>query len=241
MIGTIALLVGLLILIVIIKATYTLHHQMKNAKLQDDESIVHKVAIKQNIAYTLLVTVSILCIFLLYYFFIKKTIYESHFFEWLNLIIRWIHITFGIAWIGASFYFVFLENALNRTKDVRDELAGNLWAIHGGGFYYLEKYKLAPKKIPKELHWFKYEAYFTWLTGFCLLFVVYYFNAKSFLIDPEVMDLKPITAITIGVVSLIFGWAIYDYLCKNFKQNHFLYTYRNINMRMFCLVLYASI
>ncbi len=221
MLGTIALLLGLLILIIIIKATYTLHHQMKTAKIQDDDSAVQKVAIKQNIAYTLLVTVSILCIFLLYYFFIRKTIYESHFFEWLNLIIRWIHITFGIAWIGASFYFIFLENALNRTKDVRDELAGNLWAIHGGGFYYLEKYKLAPKKIPKELHWFKYEAYFTWLTGFCLLFVVYYFNAKSFLIDPEVMDLKPITAITIGIVSLIFGWAIYDYLCKNFKQNHF--------------------
>ncbi|MGZ8538740.1 MAG: urate hydroxylase PuuD, partial [Flavisolibacter sp.] len=113
------------------------------------------------------------------YFIIKGSLWEGHLMEWLNIVLRLMHFTFGIAWIGASFYFVFLENALNRTKDVRDELAGNLWAIHGGGFYYLEKYKIAPKTIPKELHWFKYEAYFTWLSGFCLLFVVYYFNAKA--------------------------------------------------------------
>ena len=112
---------------------------------------------------------------------------RSHMMEWLNIVIRLMHITFGIAWIGASFYFVFLENALNRTEDVRDELAGNLWAVHGGGFYYLEKYKVAPKTIPKHLHWFKYEAYFTWLSGFCLLFVVYYFNASAFLIDKNVL------------------------------------------------------
>lgn len=220
MLGTIALLIGILLLIFIVKATYTLHHQMKKVKKDDDELLVKRIAVRQNSVYTILVLTCLLCIFIIYYFFVKDTIYESHFFEWLNLIIRWMHITFGIAWIGASFYFVFLENALNRTKNVRDELAGNLWAIHGGGFYYLEKYKLAPKKIPKELHWFKYEAYFTWLTGFCLLFVVYYFNAKSFLIDPEVMNLQPFTAIAIGVISLLFGWAIYDYLCKNFKQGY---------------------
>lgn len=218
MIGIIALSIWLLVFVFIIKATYTLNHQMKKVKQTDDEFAVNKVAKSQNLMYTLLVTFSVLGSILFYYFFIKDTIYESHFFEWLNLIIRWIHITFGIAWIGASFYFVFLENSLNRTKDVRDELAGNLWAIHGGGFYYLEKYKLAPKKIPKELHWFKYEAYFTWLTGFCLLFVVYYFNAKSYLIDPEVMNLKPSIAITIGIVSLILGWIVYDYICKNLKQ-----------------------
>ncbi|MBC7606696.1 MAG: urate hydroxylase PuuD, partial [Burkholderiales bacterium] len=107
---------------------------------------------------------------------------ESHMMEWLNIVVRLMHITFGIAWIGASFYFVFLENALNRTENVRDELAGNLWAVHGGGFYYVEKYKVAPENIPKHLHWFKYEAYFTWLSGFCLLFVVYYFNASALLI-----------------------------------------------------------
>ena len=91
---------------------------------------------------------------------------EGHLMEWLNIVVRVMHITFGIAWIGASFYFVFLENALNRKENIRDELAGDLWAVHGGGFYYLEKYKVAPKTNPKHLHWFKYEAYFTWLSGF---------------------------------------------------------------------------
>jgi len=129
-------------------------------------------------------------------------------------VIRVMHVTFGIAWIGASFYFVFLENALNRTEDVRDELAGNLWAIHGGGFYYLEKYKVAPKTIPKHLHWFKYEAYFTWLSGFCLLFVVYYFNASAFLIDKNVLDIKPFTGVAIGIGSFIVAWILYDILCK---------------------------
>ena len=89
--------------------------------------------------------------------------WEAHVLDWLNLLIRWFHVVIGIAWIGASFYFIFLENSLNRTESLRDELAGNLWAVHGGGFYYLEKYKTAPKQIPKTLHWFKYEAYFTWL------------------------------------------------------------------------------
>ncbi|OUR94786.1 hypothetical protein A9Q87_02470 [Flavobacteriales bacterium 34_180_T64] len=150
--------------------------------------------------------------------------YESHFFEWLNLSVRLIHITFGIAWIGASFYFVFLENALNRTEGVRDELAGNLWAVHGGGFYYLEKYKLAPKEIPKQLHWFKYEAYFTWLSGFCLLAIVYYFNSSSYMIDPEVMVLKPMEAIAISISSLIIGWILYDQICKRFSNNKIAFT-----------------
>ena len=151
----------------------------------------------------------------LLYFHIEGTPYEGHFREWANLLVRWAHITFGIAWIGASFYFVFLENALNRTENIRDELAGNLWAVHGGGFYYLEKYKIAPSEIPKDLHWFKYEAYFTWLSGFSLLCVVYYFNAKGFLIDPNVLDISPITAIGIGVGSLVVGWVIYEYLSRS--------------------------
>lgn len=146
------------------------------------------------------------------YTMIEGTPYEGHFREWLNLIVRLTHVTFGIAWIGASFYFVFLENALNRTHNLRDELAGNLWAVHGGGFYYLEKYKLAPKQIPKELHWFKYEAYFTWVSGFSLLCVVYYFNAKGFLIDPNVADISPALAISLGIGSLIIGWLIYAFL-----------------------------
>ena len=149
------------------------------------------------------------------YILVKGTPLESHMMEWLNIVIRLLHITFGIAWIGASFYFVFLENALNRTEDVRDELAGNLWAVHGGGFYYLEKYKVAPKTIPKHLHWFKYEAYFTWLSGFCLLFVVYYFNASAFLIDKNVLDISATKGILIGVGSFVVAWLIYDRMCKS--------------------------
>jgi uncharacterized membrane protein len=149
------------------------------------------------------------------YILVQGTPLESHMMEWLNIVIRLMHITFGIAWIGASFYFVFLENALNRTEDVRDELAGNLWAVHGGGFYYLEKYKVAPKTIPKHLHWFKYEAYFTWLSGFCLLFVVYYFNASALLIDKNVLDISITQGILIGVSSFVVAWIIYDGLCKS--------------------------
>jgi uncharacterized membrane protein len=149
------------------------------------------------------------------YILVQGTPLESHMMEWLNIVIRLLHITFGIAWIGASFYFVFLENALNRTEDVRDELAGNLWAVHGGGFYYLEKYKVAPKTIPKHLHWFKYEAYFTWLSGFCLLFVVYYFNASAFLIDKNVMDITAAEGILTGIGSFVVAWIIYDQMCKS--------------------------
>jgi uncharacterized membrane protein len=149
------------------------------------------------------------------YFLVKGTAYEGHLVEWLNIVVRVMHITFGIAWIGASFYFVFLENALNRTDNVRDELAGNLWAVHGGGFYYLEKYKVAPKTLPKSLHWFKYEAYFTWVSGLGLLFIVYYFNASAMLIDPNVMKLTAGQAILISIGSFLVAWIIYDQLCKS--------------------------
>ena len=112
------------------------------------------------------------------------------------------------------FLFCFLENSLNRTKNLRDELAGNLWAVHGGGFYYLEKYKAAPKKIPKELHWFKYEAYFTWISGVALLFIVYYFNAGGMLLDKNVADISPLMGIGIGIGAMGVSWIIYDLLCK---------------------------
>lgn len=148
------------------------------------------------------------------YNFVAGTVYEGHLMEWLNIVVRLMHVTFGIAWIGASFYFVFLENALNRTDNVREELAGNLWAVHGGGFYYLEKYKVAPKQIPKALHWFKYEAYFTWLTGLSLLFVVYYFNPTAMLIDPQVLDVGPIAAVSIGLGSFGVAWGLYHLLCR---------------------------
>lgn len=135
--------------------------------------------------------------------------------EWLNLAIRWTHVIAGIMWIGASFYFIFLENNLNRTHGLRDELAGNLWAIHGGGFYYVEKYKVAPKVIPHDLHWFKYEAYFTWLSGFCLLFVVYYADARAFMIDPTVADISTPAAVAIGIGSMVLGYVIYDVMCRS--------------------------
>jgi uncharacterized membrane protein len=149
------------------------------------------------------------------YAFVRGTTMESHVVEWMNLLIRWAHVLFGIAWIGASFYFNFLENSLNRTVGLREGIAGNLWAIHGGGFYYLEKYKNAPPVIPKHLHWFKYEAYFTWLSGFTLLIIVYYLDAKTYLIDPNVMVLSPAAARAIGIGSLVVGWLFYDLLCKS--------------------------
>lgn len=206
----------LIVFIVSIVLTYKVRHLITHYKQQQAEAKVAALVRAQNGFYALLVVAALSGVGILY-MFLKGTIWESHFFEWLNLVVRWLHITFGIAWIGTSFYFVFLENALNR-KQVRDELAGNLWAVHGGGFYYLEKYKVAPKEIPKDLHWFKYEAYFTWLSGFSLLAIVYYFNARSFMIDPEVLDLKPLTAIAISIASLIAGWILYDQFCKRIRN-----------------------
>jgi uncharacterized membrane protein len=172
-----------------------------------------KMEESQQWTYVGLVTV-IVALLLCGYMAVLGTPWERHLMEWLNIVVRVMHMTFGIAWIGASFYFVFLENALNRTKDVREELAGNLWAIHGGGFYYLEKYKIAPAKIPKDLHWFKYEAYFTWVSGMSLLFVVYYFNASAFLIDKQVCDLTVGQAIGTGIGSFVAAWILYDTACK---------------------------
>lgn len=192
----------------------------KDIRDQDKESIIQS----QNFVYTALVLTSVGMVITLY-LMVRGTVWEGHLMEWMNIVVRWMHITFGIAWIGASFYFVFLENALNRTKDVREELAGNLWAVHGGGFYYLEKYKVAPQKIPKDLHWFKYEAYFTWISGFCLLFIVYYFNASALLIDKNVLDITPLQGVGIGVGSFIAAYFIYDLMCKSaLSKNKILFT-----------------
>jgi uncharacterized membrane protein len=157
----------------------------------------------------------VIVVFSLYHVALRTGL-ESHVMEWLNLIIRWAHVVLGIAWIGASFYFIFLENSLNRTENLRDELAGNLWAIHGGGFYYVEKYKAAPPSLPKHLHWFKYEAYFTWLTGFLLLTLVYFMNAKAMMIDKSVRDISESQAVVIGLSTMIAGWLVYDLMCKSF-------------------------
>lgn len=220
MLPVILLIVLSLVLLMLVVMTYYMRTVKINYDEADEAGVAgaeekkEEMSSSQTFIYTSIVLVSVSMAVVLYVM-LKGSIYEGHLMEWMNIVVRLMHITFGIAWIGASFYFVFLENALNRTKDVRDELAGNLWAIHGGGFYYLEKYKVAPQKIPKHLHWFKYEAYFTWLSGFCLLFVVYYFNASAMLIDKNVLDISPLAGIGLGVGSFIIAWIIYDLLCKS--------------------------
>ncbi|QDG51633.1 urate hydroxylase PuuD [Persicimonas caeni] len=138
-----------------------------------------------------------------------------HFNEWLDLTIRWLHVIAGVAWIGTSFYFVWLENLLERGKDSLPEgVEGDLWAVHGGGFYHLKKFEVAPDELPETLHWFKWEAYFTWIFGLSLLIVVYYLNAGSMMIDPGVADITSTTAVAIGAGSIVGGWVVYDVLCR---------------------------
>jgi uncharacterized membrane protein len=139
--------------------------------------------------------------------------------EWLNLLVRWLHIITGIAWIGASFYFVWLDNTIKPpapgSELANKGVAGELWAVHGGGFYNPQKYLVAPSELPKELHWFKWEAYSTWLSGFALLFIVYYLNAQAMMVDRGVADLTSWQAVGIGLGSLVVGWLVYDLLCKS--------------------------
>jgi uncharacterized membrane protein len=139
--------------------------------------------------------------------------------EWLNLLVRWLHIITGIAWIGASFYFVWLDNTIRPpapgSELAKKGVAGELWAVHGGGFYNPQKYLVAPAELPKELHWFKWEAYSTWLSGFALLFIVYYLNAQAMMVDRSVADLSSWQAVGIGLGSLVVGWWVYDLLCKS--------------------------
>lgn len=146
---------------------------------------------------------------------------ETYIVDWLNTMLRFAHFITGIAWIGASFYFNWLENNLNRAPGQRDGISGHLWAVHGGGFYYLEKYKTYPEKLPEPLHWFKWEAYFTLITGFALLCVVYYYNATSYLLKTG-SSLSATSGILMSLAGLIIGWVIYDQICKSSlvkKQN----------------------
>ncbi|MBA5638339.1 urate hydroxylase PuuD [Duganella sp. LX20W] len=139
--------------------------------------------------------------------------------DWLNLLVRWLHLITGIAWIGASFYFVWLDNSIRPPKPGSDlakkGVSGELWAVHGGGFYNPQKYLVSPAELPSDLHWFKWEAYATWLSGFSLLFIVYYFNASAMMIDKSVADLSQGQAIAVGLGSLLFGWIVYDALCRS--------------------------
>jgi len=133
--------------------------------------------------------------------------------DWLSLSLKLLHVIAGIAWIGASFYFNWLENKLNRVKN-RDEIAGHLWAVHGGGFYYLEKYKKYPQSLPEPLHWFKWEAYFTWISGILLLSVIYYFNASTYLLASD-SSISSTYGILSSLIGLLIFWLIYDLLCKS--------------------------
>ena len=138
---------------------------------------------------------------------------EAYLLDWLILLARWAHIVVGIAWIGASFYFIWLDNHLEASQS--GEFSGELYAIHGGGFYRAQKYKLAPAELPATLHWFKWEAYWTWITGFTLLVLVYYLNPELYLIDASVRPLSAGAAIGIGLGSLVVGLAVYEGLCRS--------------------------
>jgi uncharacterized membrane protein len=137
--------------------------------------------------------------------------------EWLDLLVRWLHVVAAIAWIGSSFYFIALDNHLRPPKDDADAdrgVGGEAWEIHGGGFYQVQKYRLAPRQLPEPLYWFKWEAYTTWLSGFALLVVLYYVNADTYLIDKSVADLEPWQAIAISIGLLVAAWFAYDLLCR---------------------------
>ncbi|QPM91816.1 urate hydroxylase PuuD [Pseudooceanicola algae] len=134
---------------------------------------------------------------------------------WLEFGVRWLHVITAIAWIGSSFYFIALDLGLHRDRNLASGADGEEWQVHGGGFYHVQKYLVAPVAMPDHLVWFKWEAYSTWLSGFALLALVYYLGADFYLIDPAVMDLTRLQAIAISVASLGFGWLAYDFICKS--------------------------
>jgi uncharacterized membrane protein len=135
--------------------------------------------------------------------------------DWLNLAFRWAHLVVGIGWIGTSFYFIALDLSLRKREGMREGVYGTAWEVHGGGFYQVEKYLLAPKTLPPDLVWYKWEAYLTWVTGFALLILQYYWHADTFLISQSVLPMLPAQAIVISVASLALGWLVYDRLCKS--------------------------
>jgi uncharacterized membrane protein len=140
---------------------------------------------------------------------------SAFFVDWLNLLVRWAHLVVGIGWIGTSFYFIALDLSLRKRENMREGVYGTAWEVHGGGFYQVEKYLVAPKTLPPDLVWYKWEAYLTWVTGFFLLILQYYWHADTFLIDPSVLKLLPSQAVAISILSLVGGWFVYDRLCKS--------------------------
>jgi uncharacterized membrane protein len=146
---------------------------------------------------------------------------DAYLLDWLNLLLRWAHVVTGIAWIGASFYFVALDNGLTPPQDEKERdkgIGGEMWAVHGGGFYHQQKYPVSPATLPEKLHWSMWESYSTWLTGFALFTVLYLFNASTFLIDKNVHDWSPAAAIATSLGFFVAFWAIYDGICRVFGQ-----------------------
>ena len=146
---------------------------------------------------------------------------ESYFLDWANLLLRWVHVITAIAWIGSSFYFVFLDSSLTPPEDEdlkKQGVLGELWALHGGGFYHPVKFAGAPPKLPQHLHWFYWESYSTWLTGFSLFTVSYLYSASTYLIDKSKMDWGPAMAISAALGFLVVFWLLYDAICRSLGQ-----------------------
>ena len=138
--------------------------------------------------------------------------------DWLNLLVRWLHFIVGIAWIGSSLYFIWLDNHLRPPADPEDDakgVGGEVWSVHGGGFYHAQKYRVAPGQLPDRLHWFKWEAYWTWMSGMFLLGLVYWYGADVYLVDRSVAELAPAAAVGIAIAFVVGGWVVYDLLCKS--------------------------
>jgi len=155
--------------------------------------------------------------------------------EWVNLLLRWAHLAVAIGWIGTSFYFVALDYSLSREDAGKHGLFSDAWQVHGGGFYHVAKYALAPPHLPPRLHWFQWEAYLTWITGLGLMFVQYYLHAGTYLIDPDIMVMTPLQAVMISLASLFVGCVIYDVLCRLLASNTLL-----LAAGVFALILVAS-
>ena len=137
------------------------------------------------------------------------------FWDWLSFAARWLHVITGIAWIGSSFYFIALDLGLRQRPGLPEGAHGEEWQVHGGGFYHIQKYLVAPAEMPEHLTWFKWESYWTWMSGFILLAIVYYGGADLYLIDPNVLDISAPVAIALSAGSLVVGWLFYDQLCKS--------------------------
>ena len=166
---------------------------------------------------------------------------EAYLLDWVNLLLRWVHVITAIAWIGSSFYFVFLDNNLlkpNSPDLLEKGVDGAMWAIHGGGFYNPQKYMVAPKKIHTKLHWFYWESYSTWISGFALFTVMYLWNASTYLIDKSLMDWSPAVAITAALSFFVVFWFVYDAICRvfGFRKNGELI----VATLMLCVVAFAS-